>query len=406
MKKKLLSQRILSGLALMLLCSNVSFGQIVPQQIIGEFPVMDGGFEGQLIGPVTPNVVNAEKWTSTNTGPTGSALKHIDATAGKARTGNQFAIFTPHLTQNARFTSPTSTAFIADKYTIQYYAKSTLDPTSILGGALYTGVSTINVGAAVGAGATWVTDQWFKISVTLTATAAPTYAAVRFTANNTTLGLGDLSVDDFVVYAGDADVTAPDTPSAPIVSGLNVSWIAPLTGVDGGGYVVVRYATSPNADNDPKQNGLYGKGNTLTDGTGSLLGTVVYVGAATSFTDDVAGAVSGSDFYKVYAVDKAFNYSSEGGTLKANQWSLNNSISVYPNPIKDNQFSIALPETISGKVAVSIYNTLGQLVYNVNTIADSNTIAVRPSQSLKAGIYVITVENNGKTCTQKVTVSE
>jgi hypothetical protein len=38
---------------------------------------------------------------------------------------------------------------------------------------------------------------------------------------------------------------------------------------------------------------------------------VVYVGKDTSFTDAVAGSVSGSDYYKVYAVDKAFNYATE-----------------------------------------------------------------------------------------------
>ena len=75
--------------------------------------------------------------------------------------------------------------------------------------------------------------------------------------------------------------------------------------------MVVRYSTLPQPDNDPNQNGIYAVGNTITNGTGSLVGTVVYLGTGTSFTDAVAGSTSGSDYYKVYAVDKAFNYATE-----------------------------------------------------------------------------------------------
>jgi hypothetical protein len=113
------------------------------------------------------------------------------------------------------------------------------------------------------------------------------------------------------VYAGTAaDLTAPLAASGGAVSGLNVSWTA-SSDVDGGGYMVVRYATNPNPDNDPNANGIYGKGNTITNGTDALTGTVVYLGTDTFFTDDVAGSASGSDYYKVYAVDKAFNYATE-----------------------------------------------------------------------------------------------
>lgn len=65
-----------------------------------------------------------------------------------------------------------------------------------------------------------------------------------------------INVDDFVIYAGPLDETAPNAPSAPTVSGLYVSWTAPGTGVDGGGYVVVRYATLPANDNDRQHLGL------------------------------------------------------------------------------------------------------------------------------------------------------
>lgn len=385
----------------------------VAQQVIGEFAVMDGGFEGQTLGPVTSSSVDAAKWTATNTGlagTTGSGIKDIYNTVNGARSGNNFAVFSPATNQNARFTSPTTTAFAAStKYTVQYYAKSNVSPTTtsggILGGAMYTNATTINASASQNPSTFVNANDWYKVSVTFTVTATiPTYAAVRFSASNS-IGLTDLSVDDFVVYAGDTDVTAPDAPSSPTINGLNVSWSAPVSGVDGGGYVVVRYNTSPYVDNDPNQNGIYAVGNTIKNGTGSLVGTIVYVGTTTSFTDTVAGSVSGSDFYKVYAVDKAFNYSNEAAnTLKVKQWNESKPAIIHPNPVVDNQISIEMSELNIGDIGVEIYDTLGRIVYKENIVAISNSIVVRPNQELKAGVYVVKLQSNGKSSTYKVIV--
>jgi hypothetical protein len=398
MKKKLLSQKILPSLALMLVCFNASFGQ----QTIGEFSVMDGGFESQTITTINVITPNATDWTI-STSPA-STTRAIVTDANAARSGSKYASFSNAASGSTRLQSPiASTLAASTQYTVQYYFKAAVSPLAYLTGAVYFNTTGTNA-AIVPKPATFVANTWIKASATFTSTATtgtPRFGAPRI--NGTTNTTDIINVDDFVVYAGPLDETAPDAPSAITVSGLSVSWTAPGTGVDGGGYVVVRYATPPAADNNPKQNGIYKIGNTLTEGTASLAGTIVYVGTNTSFTDAVAGAVSGSDFYKVYAVDKAFNYSS-AATLKTNQWSVNNPISVYPNPVKDNQFSISLPASIAGKVAVGIYNISGQLVYKAVVTEASDTIAVRPAQSLKAGVYVVKVDNNGHTSTQKITV--
>jgi hypothetical protein len=200
--------------------------------------------------------------------------------------------------------------------------------------------------------------------------------------------LQDLSVDDFVVYAGALDVTAPDAPTAITIGGANVSWTAPVTGVDGGGYVVVRYATSPNADNDPNQNGIYAVGNTITNGTGSLIGTVAFVGTATSFTDSEAGA-----YYKVYTVDKAFNYSAEGtlGTAKFNT----NNITMYPNPASS-EVSFSAPNSID---SIVIHNLLGQKVLETSPKSINATVNI---SSLSSGAYVVTLISDGNSMTQKL----
>ncbi|HCQ11843.1 T9SS type A sorting domain-containing protein [Flavobacterium sp.] len=80
-----------------------------------------------------------------------------------------------------------------------------------------------------------------------------------------------------------------------------------------------------------------------------------------------------------------------------------NAISVYPNPIVNNQFNIALPSSVTGTVNVSITNMLGQEVYKSTSDA-AQTMLVRPNQPLQEGVYVVSVNNNGKIMQTKVIV--
>lgn len=80
-----------------------------------------------------------------------------------------------------------------------------------------------------------------------------------------------------------------------------------------------------------------------------------------------------------------------------------NAISVYPNPIVNNQFNIALPSSVTGKINVSITNMLGQEVYKSTNDA-TQTMLVRPNQPLQEGVYVVSVNNNGKVMQTKVIV--
>lgn len=211
--------------------------------------------------------------------------------------------------------SPTATTLATStQYTVQYYFKASVSPYAYLTGAIYFSSANSTNLILTKTPSVFEADKWIKGTATFTSTATaatPRFGAPRI--NGVTNTTDIINVDDFVVYAGAVDNTAPDAPSVPAVTGLNVSWTAAAGGVDGGGYVVVRYPSEPNVDgtNDPNQNGIYAVGNTITNGTGALTGTVVYVGTATSFTDGVAGSSSGNDYYKIYTVDKAFNYSNE-----------------------------------------------------------------------------------------------
>jgi hypothetical protein len=312
MKKKLPGQKRLTQifycLCMLLLSVNIGFGQ----QTIGEFPVMDGGLEAQTITTISVITPNATDWTI-STSPA-STTRTVVTDANAARSGNKYISFSNAASGNTRLQSPIANTLVGNtQYTVQYYFKAAASPLAYLTGAIYingTGANAIIVPTP----ATFVANTWIKGTATFTSanqTLAPKFAGPRINGLTNTTDI--INVDDFVVYAGAVDNTAPTAPTAPTVNGLAVSWTAPGTGVDGGGYVVVRYSSEPNADgtNDPNQNGIYKIGNTTTNGTGSLVGTVVYVGTSTSFTDAVAGSSSGNDYYKIYSVDKAFNYSAE-----------------------------------------------------------------------------------------------
>lgn len=278
------------------------------QQVIGSFPLMDGGFEAQTTDPVT--TLYTTTWSHNGTSATLS-------TSG-GRSGPNYVTFIESGTSHKRLISPNVTGWAnSTTYVIQFWYQGDLDGT--ISGDIRGGVTPLNSNSSAFYYSSYTNDPNTGSTWTLfTGTATTASLGVGsgngiFSVNNT----GSFKIDDFVVYAGSAaDVTAPNSPGAVTVgnattSSLDVSWVSASGGVDGGGYVVVRYATNPNADNDPNQNGIYAVGNTTTNGTGGLTGTVRYIGTSTSFTDNVGLSAGTQYWYKVYTVDKAFNYSAE-----------------------------------------------------------------------------------------------
>ena len=78
-------------------------------------------------------------------------------------------------------------------------------------------------------------------------------------------------------------------------------------------------------------------------------------------------------------------------------------IVVYPNPVTNNQFNIALPSYLTGEVAIKIINTIGQTVYETKTKAQ-NTITITPNSILTQGLYFVELTNQGKSSTKKITI--
>lgn len=104
-----------------------------------------------------------------------------------------------------------------------------------------------------------------------------------------------------------------------------------------------------------------------------------------------------------YGADRFKVVFSPSSALNNEEWS-SKSLRIYPNPVVDNQFTIAVSPSITDKVAITIYNMIGQSVYKQTASAINNAIVVRPSVLLKAGIYMVEMVNNGKTSTQKIII--
>ncbi|SHH02221.1 Por secretion system C-terminal sorting domain-containing protein [Flavobacterium fluvii] len=393
-------------LLIALMGSQASWGQ---QQIIGSHPAVDGGFEGQVtnvpLALLTPGDTSSPtEWTL----GTANSSAIVDNTVGKARSGNNCLSYTGNggatPLGNKTFQSPTVPTLVASvSYVIQFYYKSPTDPAGNLRGAL--NVTSKRVSSAVALSPSFSADTWIRASIVFTPVTNPLVATPWVGFRDGTSVAFSGNIDDFVIYPATAiDLTAPTPATVPGVTvngnALAVSWTA-STDLDKEGYVVVRYETTPNADNDPNVNGIYGVGNIITNGTGALSGKVVYIGTATSF-QDVAVVSSTNYYYKIYTVDKAFNYSAEveaSGTAPAlgvNDVELNaNDIVVY----SQNQ-SIKIQSGNGILSDVKVYDLGGRLVASKKSIGSNETIIPLNKSN---GVYVVKVTTtDGRVVTKKI----
>lgn len=76
---------------------------------------------------------------------------------------------------------------------------------------------------------------------------------------------------------------------------------------------------------------------------------------------------------------------------------------LYPNPLTNNQFNIALLSNLTGEVIIKMINTIGQTVFQTKTEAQ-NTITVTPNSTLTPGLYFVELINEGISITKKITI--
>jgi len=283
----------------------------VPCQAQSSFLGLDGGFEGAatIVNGSTNATPVATNWTKSSTNTS------ISNSTSTVRSGNNAMRISPTSSSSCKVFSPLVTIpSSSTAWQVQYYRRTnnpffTVENQS----GNYRGGMEQTTGFYSTPSSIFA---WQKVTYSPTSTIAATSAAAHLVVRLNNIIQEDLYVDDFVIYeSATVDNTAPNSATAVTVgaataSNLTVGWTAAAGGFDGGGYMVVRYTTNPNTDNDPNVNGVYAVGNSYTNGTGSLSGRVRYVGTGTSFID--AGLAAGvTYYYKVYTYDKAYNYAAE-----------------------------------------------------------------------------------------------
>ena len=344
-----------------ILCFNFSWGQ----QVIGSFPSMNGGFEGQTSNPATAATISlaTNAWTSSHS--TGAGV--LSNTGG--RSGPKFVTYTQTGTSHRRLQSPTADMPLGP-YRVQFWYQGDLDGTTnaitdnLRGGGSSNGSSGATYSAYTKVSNTnSVTDTWTLYEGTFT-------TSTNYTSS---LGLGIVSVnnaakfkiDDFVIYEGaTADKVAPDSPTSPSITNVTatsqtVSWFQPGTGIDGGGYMVVRSTSDPSTA--PNANGIYSVGNSIVGDE-----KVVYLGTNLTFTDTFSTATN--YYYRIYTVDKAFNYCA--APAKVNNNSLVTTLA-------------SLPSSQASNITFSSV-TSSSFTINFTAVGGTNSLVVMSSSPINA----------------------
>lgn len=113
----------------------------------------------------------------------------------------------------------------------------------------------------------------------------------------------------------------------------------------------------------------------------------------TAFTTTNDAASYASDRFKIVFQNTALN----NPDFTANQ------IAIYPNPVTNNRFNISLPNHLEGEVQINISNALGQIIYKTQTNGQP-AIEVQINQQLAEGIYMVQIQNQGKTINKKIAI--
>ncbi|BAV07455.1 Por secretion system C-terminal sorting domain-containing protein [Filimonas lacunae] len=314
------------------------------KQRIGVFPVMEGGFENQATGNLSTTApaqgvnLTQQVWTTSGSG---SIVKD-----GTSRTGNQYFTYTSTSASTKNLYSPSVTDSVfrnSTKYIVQYYFRAAQPATGNVVGGLLAVADSASFTTQYST-ATWATTNggWAKAAMPYSVNPAYTpqvaFGGMRFNGGGSSI-VKPFDVDDLVVYPADnqaspvADTMAPASVDSAwavadnATASITVSWAAPASGTDGGGYVVVRNATATTPALNA--NGIYAIGNKA-----GATDTVIYIGTAHSFVDNgnVLPVLSGTTYhYYIYTADKAFNYAQPVATQAAvsNSTTPVNPITVY-----------------------------------------------------------------------------
>ena len=352
------------------------------QQQVGYYTSMDGGFENQASGSLGSSL-STSAWSYVSSG--NGQYKLISSTGGYGGSSYLTVGKTNAATINSSTTvnsnEVTNTTFAAStKYVVQFFYRAnaanaaTPDPASyIFISADGTSGNRITNNITLSTPSSWTL---FTGNVTTNSTTQTTTGTAGINIKTTTIGTATLvDIDNFVIYPADNQTTgAPDVTPPGSVTGassslyapaqVSLGWTAPSGGTDNGGYVVVRYTTNSGSTDNPLQNAIYAIGDTVANTNN---GIVVYTGKTASCIDSLNVSVNITYYYRIYTVDKAFNYSSAALT----------SITTTHTPTNYYIDAISGNDANTGKNTWSAWKTIASI--------NSNTFYAGDSVLLKCG---------------------
>ena len=285
-------------------------------QNVGQFPYMNGGFDNEANSTLQvysiPSNGNSTHWTTTSANGQNTVVRQNGRSSpGFLRTNlissNYKILQTPSVKEEG---SAGTLGSIKNEtpYIVQLYYRTWSKTNPASGKRLAIGTDGSQSNNAVSVTLSATNGSWKKVFAKIISTSSSAYprygiGMFQYSGSDTV----DIDIDDFVVYAASQiDTSAPGVPiNAQIIethsNSLWLSWSAPPSGIDTGGYMVVRGTSDPNQVLNV--NGVYYTGNEIAPGQ-----MVVYEGKDTTFSD--TGLTSSATYYyRIYSIDKAFNYS-------------------------------------------------------------------------------------------------
>lgn len=367
-------------------------GIVYPQQIIGTFPELNGGLEGEVEGSLVGvgSIDTVQSYWTTQFFDRGEVF----LTGG--RSGPSYVRFTQDNNDGssvARLHTPTTVFQPNTSYVIQFFYQGDIDdlPTSrIRGGLSWTmqidpvyGSNDLNQNTG---------SEWNKYTRVITTGSFPSdigVGVIRIENN------GTYNIDDFVIYKSTEfdNVPPPNIEENSVVTirignDVSVSWAEPADMSDVAGYLVLRTEGPRNIGTDvPVQNGIYSVSNTIGGGL------VRYIGTETSFVDVNVFEKELDYKYYIWSVDKAFNYS-ESPALPVSMDEVNvvNSSHLsqnYPNPFNPTT-KIEFSVNRENKTSLIVYDVLGNKIEELfNSNAESGKLyeVLFNASSYASGMY-------------------
>ena len=81
----------------------------------------------------------------------------------------------------------------------------------------------------------------------------------------------------------------------------------------------------------------------------------------------------------------------------------NENITIFPNPVND-MLNIEFKEYLGSKTQINIYNLVGELVYSEQVNPTFNDIIQLDLSAMKAGIYMVNIDDGNKMISKKISL--